>query len=210
MNSIGLTEAEFERLKKLSSESTKKLYLFPLFYIIPIILVAFIPAKYMPRRLRDTGKTFDGEESIISLIGMSNFLWFLLIWTIIMGIAALATYKNIGIKKDLKSKTKLKLKGIVSRVDSYEGKPYIRVKKAKGVKVLHFDESNYVYLSVGDEIEFEVYEHSKILIKILSRAAEKSNYNPAVINEVKDTCPACFHKLKLSDKVCPECGLNFS
>ena len=126
-----------------------------------------------------------------------------------MVIAALATYKNLGIKKDLKHKTKLKLKGEVSRVDSYEGKPYIRVKKVKGVKVLHFDKSNYRSLSVGDEIEFEVYEHSKILIKILSQKSKQSKHKPIVVQEVTDTCPACFHKLSPQDKVCPDCGLNF-
>jgi preprotein translocase subunit SecF len=165
-------------------------------------LFAFIPAKYLPKRGVDLGKTFDGNESIISLIGLSNFLLLLLIWTLIMGIAALATYKNLGIKKDIKNKTILKFKGEVSRVDSYEGKPYIRVKKVKGVKVLHFNESNYMNLLVGDEIEFEVYKHSKILIKILSRKSKKSNHNPIGINKVEDICPGCLHELKHFDNVC--------
>lgn len=172
MNSMELTQAEFNRLEKLAEDSKRKLFIFPLIYVVPIAIVAFIPAKYIPRRLQDLGDTIEGNESIISLIGLSNFLWFLLVWTIIMGIAALATYKNLSIKKDLKSKTKLRLKGQVSRVDSYEGKPYMHIKGIKGIKVLHFDESNYVKVAVGDEIEFEVYEHSKILIKVLSRKAK--------------------------------------
>ncbi len=169
MESIKINEQEYKRLLELSKSSNHKLYSFPIFYLLPIIIISILPVKYLPRKLGNNSGNQFNDDTLISLIGTKYFLIFLLLWTIIMGIASLATYKNIGLRKDLKQKTKLRLTAKISRVDKYDGVHYVRLKGSKQVNILHFDKTNYVPLQVGDNIEFEIYEFSKKLIRVISR-----------------------------------------
>ena len=210
MKAIDLSHQEVEKLKRIEEKNWRK-FLLSYLMLVALFIIAFIPAKYLPRRLRDMGKSTYTDESIISLVGFNNFLIFFVIWTAIMTWAALSTYKNISIKKDLKERRKKIVEGTVSYVGVYEGEHFVRLKRGTGVKVIRFDRSNYRPLSVGDKISFEVYEHSKILINVLSNKP-KAMVAPkmAEVIEVVDKCPACNHGLSPDDYKCPDCGLNFS
>ena len=210
MAELDLTKQEVEKLKLIEKKHLRKFFLSYLM-LLGLLVVVFIPARYLPRRLRDMGKSTMPDESIISLVGLNNFLIFFFIWSILMTWAALAQYRIIGIKKDLKNRKKKVVEGEISYVGEYEGEHFVRLKKGTGVTIIRFDDSNYRPLQVGDKIFFEVYEHSKILINILSNKPKKIVApKMAEVIEVTDKCPACNHELSVDDYICPECGLNFS
>jgi len=170
LSSIKITAEEFKKLEKLSNSSNRSLYTIPILYVVPILLVSIIPVKFLPRKLWNSTSNQFNDETLISLIGAKYFIIFLALWTIIMGVAGIAQFKFFGLKKDLKHRTKLRLTAEVSRVDQYDGVHYARLKGNKKVNILHFDNDNYVQLFVGQKIEFEIYEYSKKLIKIISFA----------------------------------------
>ena len=210
MEALDLTKQEFEKLQIIKKKNLRK-FLLSYLLLLALLIIAFIPARYLPRRLRDMGKSTLPDESIISLVGLGNFLIFFFIWSIIMTWAALSTYKNLSIEKDLKDRKKRIVEGEISYVGVYEGQHFVRLKKGTGVKVIHFDRSNYRPLQVGDKITFEVYQHSKILINVLSnRPKVTAPPKMAEVVEVVDQCPACAYRLAPDDLKCPDCGLNFS
>ena len=210
MELLDLTQQEINKLYLIEKKNLRK-FLLSYLLLLLLLVIAFIPAKFLPRRLRDMGKSTVPDESIVSLVGLGNFLIFFFIWSIIVTWAALATYKNISIKKDLKDRKKRIVEGEISYVGVYEGQHFVRLKKGTGVKIIHFDRSNYRPLQVGDKISFEVYQHSKILINVLSNKP-KVTIAPkmAEVIEVVDKCPACSYRLSPEDLKCPDCGLNFS
>ncbi len=212
-----LESHELTRLHQIAKKHLRKAILYPFFIILFITIFCSIPLKYLPKRLSSRNAPTSPEfyeETIASFVGQQNFILGVIILAIIFALLSLATYKNISIKKDLRDKRKKIVEGIVTIVDQYEGKPYVRLKKGTGINIIHFDQSNYIPLKIGDRILFEVYEHSNILIKVLgelSKIKKESDFKkPIKPIEVTDKCPACKHQLSTNDLQCPDCGLNFS
>ncbi|MDF1698639.1 MAG: hypothetical protein P1U56_22495 [Saprospiraceae bacterium] len=210
MTRVKISDKELRKLEELAQESKKNFLAFPFIYILPIALFALIPSKYIPYRLSPPPSHINHDESLMNMVGTKNFLLFLLAWTILFVFLALKDYKNIAIKKDLKDKNKLLLKGEVESLQLYKGEHYARVKNQGKIDILKFDYSNFVQLNRRDIVEYEVYEHSRNLIKIVSQEKKKEEFIPRTIIEVTDKCPACLHELSADQIECPECGLNFA
>lgn len=167
MNTQTLSSQELEKLRSIKSKHDRKLGVMLAISILVPSIIGFVPIKFLPKKRGYQGSTDLADESIASFLGTGYFLIFLFLWIGLMIWAGLATYKNLGIRKDLKDKRKKTVRGIVKLTGYYEGEHYARLKKGTGVSILRFNKDNYRPLQIGDTIDFEVYEHSKLLIQIL-------------------------------------------
>lgn len=165
MKSIPLEEVEFFHLDEVWRKNSKRFIASMLFPLIAIPLFSMIPAKYIPSRRNG----YDvGDDSLYDMLGPQ------LAWIIFLSIlallfwAAVAQFKVISLRKDLKQKSKIVLESTVIRSEVYEGERYAKLKKVNGVNFIRFDHAKPYVLHKGDQIQFEVYEHSKILIQLIS------------------------------------------
>jgi len=158
------TVAEMTYLKKYFIASKKTIKNRVMYSGIVFSLISLIPSNFLPTRSRGAW----GNENMLQHAGILNGLLLILSVLIVIGLISIFEFKIFKIKKDLISKQKLIASGNIKSAFYAKSHDdfYVRLTNSK-VKGIHIPSNVMPPKGNGEEINFEIFEHSKIFIRIL-------------------------------------------